>query len=214
MQKCCNTEMALALLKRNDADLLLPIVCDAPNALAAELSTLQPFTVEVVAIWPTLAGRLTCVQQALWPCHAGNGWFRATVPDAKQVIYEVCQRPVATSLPLLREAMAPESPHAAGANAPDCATDSPRRACAGKPHFAVDPSWHMLLQECPRATADKATKIRKGLKQALGPMEAAAILGQYRECALRVATGGCQRFVVNGNGVTMKLANCSDAPTL
>ena len=35
--------MALALLKRSDTDLLLPVACDAPERLAAELNALQPF---------------------------------------------------------------------------------------------------------------------------------------------------------------------------
>ena len=217
--------MALALLKRSDADLVLPVACDAPDALAAELSILHPFTVDVVAVWPTLAGKLHFVQQALWPTHAGNGWFRAAVPDATQVIHNVCcQRQADTGPTLLREATAAESPelttecgkfaHAVGDDAPDSATDSFVKAGEGKQRLIVDPSWHALLQECPRANADKATKIRKGLKQMLGPIEAAAVLGQYKECALRVSTGGCQRFIVNDNGVTMKLADCSVAPTL
>ena len=223
-QKCCITEMALALLKRSDADLVLPVACDAPDALAAELSTLHPFTVDVVAVWPTVAGKLHFVQQVLWPTHAGNGWFRAAVPDATQLINNVCQRQADTGPTLLREATAVESPeviakcikfaHAVGNDAPNSATDSFVKACEGKPRLTVDPSWHALLQECPRANADKATKIRKGLKQALGPIEAAAVLGQYKECALRVSTGGCQRFIVNENGVTMKLADCNVAPTL
>ena len=48
--------MALALLKRSDEDLLLPVACDTPKTLASELSALQPFTVEVVAVWQAFAG--------------------------------------------------------------------------------------------------------------------------------------------------------------
>ena len=140
-----------------------------------------------------------------------------------RTLHNICQQQNATGPSLLREATAAESPeltteckfaHAVGDDAPDSATDSFVKAGEGKPRLIVDPLWHALLQECPRASADKATKIRKGLKQMLGPIEAAAVLGQYKECALRVSTGGCQRFIVNDNGVTMKLADCSVAPTL
>ena len=189
--------MALALLKRSDSNLMLPVACDDPIALAANLSILQPFTVDVVGVWPALAGRLSFVQQALWPRHAGNGWFRADVLDAKQVIHDVCQRQVATNA---------ENPQAPVADARDTASDTNSAPCERQPSVGIDPSWQTLLQDCPRAQADKATTIRKALKYMLGPIEAAAILGQYRECALRVATGGCQRFIVNGSGATMKLA--------
>ena len=202
--------MALALLKRSDSDLMLPVACDDPIALAAHLSILHPFTVDVVGVWPALAGRLSFVQQALWPCHVGNGWFRAAVLDAKQAINDACQRQDATSATLPCETKPKESPQAPGTDGRDTMLLAP---CERKP-FGIDPSWHMLLQDCPRAQADKATTIRKALKHMLGPIEATAILGQYRECALRVAKGGCQRFIVNGDGTTMKLANCGVAATL
>ena len=202
--------MALALLKRSDSDLMLPVACDDPIALAAHLSILHPFTVDVVGVWPALAGRLSFVQQALWPCHVGNGWFRAAVLDAKHVIHAVCERQDATSAALPCEPMPIESPQASGNDGRDTMPLPPFE----RKQFGIDPSWHTLLQDCPRAQADKATTIRKALKQMLGPIEATAILGQYRECALRVAKGGCQRFIVNSDGATMKLANCDVAATL
>ena len=87
--------------------------------------------------------------------------------------------------------------------------DSAASAHEPRSRLWIDHLWHAYLEECPRATADKATVIRKALKKSLGPIEAAALLSQYKECALRVATGGCQRFIVHEEGVTMKLAqNC------
>ena len=88
--------MTLAVLKRSDVDLVLPVACDAPNELAAELSALQPFTVEVVAVWPASAGKLAFAQQALWPSHAGNGWFHAAVFDVTRIKDNSCQRRQAT----------------------------------------------------------------------------------------------------------------------
>ena len=111
--------MALALLKRSDSDLMLPVACDDPIALAEHLSILQPFTVDVVGVWPALAGRLSFVQQALWPCHVGNGWFRAPVLHAKQAINDACQRQDATSAILPCERKPKESPQAPGTDGRD-----------------------------------------------------------------------------------------------
>ena len=204
--------MSLGLLTRSDEDLSLPVACDDPKTLASELNALQPFTVEVVAVWQAFAGKLPAVQQALWPHLAGNGWFRATVRDAKQVIDDICKREGVTNPAIPCETIAPTSPKPIRPD-PDFAVDSVANAGEAKPGLGIDPSWHALLKECPRANADKATVIRKGLKQTLGPLEAAALLSKYKECALGVATGGCQRYIVNDEGVTMKLAHESLAAT-
>ena len=185
--------MALVLLKRSDADLVLPVACDAPERLAAELSTLQPFTVEVVAMWAGCAGKLPLIQSTLWHKLVRNGWFSLAGQEAKQLIDEACeQQEEYTKNPKTFDLGLQD----AGAN-----------ACKPQQRLWIDPLWHAYLEECPRASADKATVIRKALKKALGPIEAAAILSQYKECALRVAAGGCQRFFVNDAGVTMKLAH-------
>ena len=58
----------------------------------------------------------------------------------------------------------------------------------------------------PESSSRQGHHDSKSIETYARPIEAAAILGQYRECALRVATGGCQRFIVNGSGATMKFA--------
>ena len=90
--------MALALLKRSDADLLSPVVCDAPERLAAELSALQPFTVEVAALWTGCAGKLPLIQSALWNKLVRNGWFSVSEQEAKQLINDACKQEIVASL--------------------------------------------------------------------------------------------------------------------
>ena len=70
---------------------------------------------------------------------------------------------------------------------------------------AIEPAWLELLQTCPREAADRATIIRRALKQRIGRWQAGALLGCYREVALRVG-GVCQRFFVDSAGETMRLA--------
>ena len=198
--------MALALLKRSDADLLSPVVCDAPERLAAELSALQPFTVEVAAIWTGCAGKLPLIQSALWNKLVRNGWFSVSEQEAKQLINDACKQEEDARTPETCETLLPNALNS-GCCEIGLAEDLVASACEPRSRLWIDPSWHSFLEEYPRAAADKATLIRKSLKQALGPIEAAALLSQYKECALRVATGGCQRFFVNGEGITMKLAH-------
>jgi hypothetical protein len=198
--------MALALLKRSDADLVLPVACDAPERLAAELSALQPFSVEVVATWARCAGKLPLIQSTLWQKLVRNGWFSVAAQEAEQLINEACKQEKDTRT---FETCKMQLPSAVNLRSQDLAAG----ACEPRPRLWIDPLWRAYLEECPRATADKATVIRKALKQALGPIEAAAILSQYKECALRVAAGGCQRFFVNDAGVTMKLAHKPVAAT-
>ena len=62
-----------------------------------------------------------------------------------------------------------------------------------------------LLEPCPREDAEKATKIRSQLKRTLGRAWAAVVLTSYREAILRTP-GGRQRFIVNSEGKTMRLA--------
>jgi hypothetical protein len=191
----------LALLKRSDVDYVLPVACDYPETLAADLSVMQPFEVQVCAVWPGRAGRLPFVYQALWPMRVGNGWFHIAAPLAAEAMDDACAPNCPTQPP----------PSPEPTTGTDSGSDGPAKAgkAKKKPHIPipVDPAWHTLLQECPRAQADKTTVIRKALKRMLGPVEAAALLSHYKEGALRVATGGCQRFVTNDKGVTMKLAD-------
>jgi len=198
--------MALALLKRSDADLVLPVACDAPERLAKELSTLQPFSVDLVAMWAGCAGKLPLIQSTLWHKLVRNGWFSIAEQEAKQLIDEACKQEECTRDP---ETCETQLPNTLNLGPQDAAVG----ACEPRRRLWIDPLWHAYLEECPRATADKATVIRKALKKALGPIEAAAILTQYKECALRVAEGGCQRFFVNGEGVTMKLSHKPVAAT-
>ena len=198
--------MALALLKRSDTDLLLPVACDAPDKLAAELSALQPFSVEVAAMWEGCAGKLPSIQSTLWRKLVRNGWFSVTEQEAKQLIDEFCRQEEDTRPP---DSCATQLPNTLNSGCMEIglAQDEVVSACEPRARLWIDPLWRSYLEECPRASADKATVIRKALKHALGPIEAAALLSEYKECALRVATGGCQRFIVNGEGVTMRLAH-------
>ena len=195
--------MALALLKRSDTDLILPVACDAPERLAAELSALQPFSVEVAATWEGCAGKLPLIQSALWHKLVRNGWFSVSEQEAKQLINDCCKQEEDAGPPDTCATQLPSTFNSAGC---DNVGDLGACACEPRSWLRIDPLWRTFLEECPRANADKATVIRKALKNALGPIEAAALLSQYKECALRVATGGCQRFIVNEEGVTMKLA--------
>ena len=71
---------------------------------------------------------------------------------------------------------------------------------------AINPARPELLQTCPREAADRATVIRRALKQRIGRWQAGALLSCYREAVLRVAGGGCHRFFVDSAGKTMRLA--------
>jgi hypothetical protein len=102
--------MALALLRRSDTDLILPVACDAPERLAAELSALQPFSVEVVAAWAGCAGKLPLIQNALWSRLVRNSWFSVAAEEAKQLMSEACKqeedtRPLETCNTQLRNAL-------------------------------------------------------------------------------------------------------------
>jgi hypothetical protein len=198
--------MALALLKRSDTDLLLPVACDVPERLAAELSALQPFSVEVVAMWEGCAGKLPSIQSALWSKLVRNSWFSVAVEEAVQLMNEACKQEEETRIFEACETKLLNT-FDSGRYENELAQDMVANPCKPRSRLLVDPLWHSYLEECPRAFADKATVIRKALKKAMGPIEAAALLSQYKECALRVATGGCQRFIVNEEGLTMKLSH-------
>ena len=198
--------MALALLKRSDADLVLPVACDAPQRLASELSALQPFSVEIVAVWEGCAGKLPAVQNALWSRLVRNSWFSLAEEEAKQIMDQICNKGEDTRALETCEKQLLNTLDVGCCENDEAVQDSAASVHEPRSRLWIDPLWHAYLEECPRATADKATVIRKALKKALGPIEAAALLSQYKECALRVASGGCQRFIVNDEGVTMKLA--------
>ena len=140
--------MALALLKRSDADLLLPVACDAPETLAAELSALQPFTVEVVAEWAGCAGKLPAIQSLMWQKLVRNGWFNCNEREARQQIDAFLKQdeaaghnnscePKSLATPEIKCFDAQRGPEMAAHAEP-------------KPRFQVDPSWHSYLEDCPR----------------------------------------------------------------
>jgi hypothetical protein len=70
----------------------------------------------------------------------------------------------------------------------------------------VDPNWHKLLEKCDRASAEKATVVRKGLRSLLGRHKADALLSNYRQAPLRIPGAGCQRLYVDSSGATVRLA--------
>lgn len=79
--------MTLVLLKRSDAALVL-VACHEGNCdeLAAELSHMQAFKVEVVACLPALGGMATELRATLAEKHVMNGWFAICVGEALRIV--------------------------------------------------------------------------------------------------------------------------------
>jgi hypothetical protein len=67
----------------------------------------------------------------------------------------------------------------------------------------IDSSWYELLEPCGREEADKATVIRRTLKQRIGRWQAGMVLSAYRETCLRI--GPCARYFVDKEGRPMRL---------
>jgi hypothetical protein len=68
-----------------------------------------------------------------------------------------------------------------------------------------------ILQTCPKEEADKATTVRRRLKELYGTGQAAVLLGPYKEATLRVPGKGCQRFFVNERRETVRLTDAAGA---
>ena len=183
--------MALSLLKRSDANLTLVAATEDPAGLAARLSGQQAFTVEVFATFANFGWSVPVLQRSLKDFHLNNGWF-AAAPE--EVLKWLCK---ASSLPT------------DGVNAyQDASEEELGLDTEGdlSEHGVIEPAWHDLLRPCPKEHADKATVIRKALKEQLGALPAAALLGNYREAVLRLPGKGSQRFIVDCKGEAMKLA--------
>jgi hypothetical protein len=69
---------------------------------------------------------------------------------------------------------------------------------------AFEPLARQLLEPCPRHDAERATVIRKRLKQDLGRWRAEAILSFFAEACLR-HQGKCSRYFVDANGATLRM---------
>jgi len=189
----CKKAMALTLLKRSDANMVLAAATDDPVALAECLSAQQPFEVHVFATFPELGWALPALQQSLRTLHISNGWFAAAPQDVAKTLCDASVPP--NRKPCENECMCQN----------DTQTDTEDNGSeSGSGSF--EPEWHQLLQPCPKEHAHRATVIRKALKARLGNWQAAALLSNYREATLRLPGKGCQRFIVDCRGDAMRLA--------
>ena len=184
--------MALSLLKGNDADVVLAAATDDPYGLAECLSAQQPFKVHVFATFPDLGSALTALQQSLKTIHISSGWFAAAPLEVARAICDAITKP-----------NEPDSDQDGG---PQDGPMDTNDAVSASSEDSFDPAWHQLLQPCPREHAEKVTVIRQALKARLGSWQAAAVLSNYRESSLRVPGKGCQRYIVDCRGSTMRLA--------
>ena len=184
--------MALTLLKRSDADVVLAAATDDPVGLAECLSAQQPFKVHVFATFPGLGWVLPSLQHGLRTLHIANGWFAAAPLEVAKAL---CGATGA-------QESEPEKDNDGCQN--DAKMDAEDNASISS-RDSFDPAWHQLLQACPRERADKATVIRKALKERLGNWQACALLSNYREATLRLPGQGCQRFIVDCRGEAMQL---------
>jgi len=69
---------------------------------------------------------------------------------------------------------------------------------------AFEPLARQLLEPCPRHDAERATAIRRRLKQDLGRWRTEAVLSFYTEACLR-HQGKCSRYIVDAMGATVRL---------
>ena len=185
--------MALSLLKRSDANVVLVAATDDPEGLAECLSAQQPFKVDVFAVFPALGCALPSLQHSLRTLHVANGWFAAAPLE------------VAKALCGISNAQKGEPSNDQYNCQNDTEADTEDRSSVSS-EDSFDPVWHQLLQPCPREQADKATVIRKALKERLGTWQAAALLSNYREATMRLHGQGCQRFIVDCRGEAMRFA--------
>jgi hypothetical protein len=171
----------LAILQRSDRDIALVVATEDATALAYRLGEQQSFEVQVFAAFPHKAGLLPVVQNTLRALHLANGWYAAHVEEA---VAAVCKASAQN---------AEQQPEEVGASVPE---DTCRER--------ADPGWQALLEPCARQEADKATTIRRTLKRLLGRWQAEAVLSTHKESCLRIG-GGCGRYIVNGQGETLRL---------
>ena len=190
---CIKKAMALTLLKRSDADMVLAAATDDPDGLAECLSAQQPFKVNVFATFPELGWVLPALQHSLRTLHVSNGWFAAAPQDVAKTLCDA-------STPPTRE------PHADQRTCQDDAQVDAEDSFSDSSGDSFEPAWHQLLQPCPKEHADRATVIRKALKARLGNWQAAALFSNYREATLRVPGKGCQRFDMGCRGDVVRLA--------
>ena len=172
----------LAILTRSDSSLTLLTTTDNAAALACSLGTMQPFEVEVFAEFPRKSDLLACVQARLESHHHANGWYSASAGEVGEA---VCQSwDTATN----------EEEGTSGEEVEEGVATS-----------RIDPQWHTLLEPCERKQAEKATNVRRFLKELLGRWQAECLLSSYKETCLRV-DGICSRYIVNDKGETLRLA--------
>jgi hypothetical protein len=183
--------MALSLLKRSDADVVLAATTDDPEGLAECLSAQQPFRVDVFATFPGIGWALPSLQRGLKTIHIANGWFAAAPLEVAKALCDIsnAQKSEPTS--------DQERCHS------ETEVDREDRSSVSS-EDSFDPAWHQFLQPCPREDADKATVLRKALKARLGAWQATALLSNYREATLRLPGKGCQRFIVDCRGEAMR----------
>ena len=184
--------MALTLLKRSDADVVLAAATDDPMGLAECLSAQQPFKVHVFATFPGLGWALPSLQHGLRTIHIANGWFAAAPLEVAKALCGATGE----------QGSEPEKDNDGYQNGLTNDVEDNDSVSSGD---SFDPAWHHLLQPCPREKANKATVIRKALKERLGNWQAAALLSNYREATLRLHGHGCQRFIVDCRGEAMRL---------
>lgn len=181
--------MALTLLKRSDADIVLAAATDDPLGLAECLSAQQPFKVDVFATFAELGWALPALQHSMRTLHIQNGWFAANAVEVARAICDAVSRPLILSTTCPQ----PDEQKDADASNSDSSED------------AFNPAWHKLLVPCPREEAPRATVIRRALRERLGAWQAAALLNHYKETPLRCTGQGCQRFIVSRDGEVMRL---------
>jgi hypothetical protein len=180
--------MALAVLQRSDQDVALVAVTEDAAELARKLGELQPFEVQVFAIFPYKAAVLPTVHNMLRAQHLCNGWYAATAEDATIVICQACCKSM---------------PQDHSENVEHSVGDSVKQNTSDDEQMQL--KWHALLEPCPREEADKATTIRRTLKELLGRWQADSILSTCKEVCLRI-NGNPGRYIVNTRGELLRLA--------
>ena len=181
--------MALTLLKRSDADIVLATTADDPLELAECLSAQQPFKVSVFATFAGLGRALPALQYSLRTLHVQNGWFAASAVEVARAICDAASQPCNLST---------------SDQKPDEQKDADSVSSASS-EGAFNTAWHKLLVPCSPEEAQRATMIRRALRERLGAWQAAALLNHYKKTPLR-CTGHRQSFIVNHEGQAMRLA--------
>ena len=180
--------MTLAVLRRSDQDVALVTVTDDPTELAHKLQEMQPFEVQVFATFPWKAALLPIVQNMLCAKYLSNGWYTATAEEAATAICQACQENL---------------PQDKGRNTSDVLGECSQQNTSDDER--IQPEWHALLEPCAREEADKATTIRRTLKELLGRWQADSILSAYKEVCLRI-NGNPGRYIVSTRGELLRLA--------